>query len=1096
MEATAEPAVDGGSEIGVWGFRGIGGGVEVIGDSLDDGLAPGAGEDAGAVRAARLAVAAHDEGVGARLDDGGDGREDVGLVDVGGCALVAGTEGGGGEGIVGAGDVGGGDFLSGPAVGGVDGDGGVFERGLDRAVERHVFLGCDGRESAVHELTERAEGAALFHLADDSPGEFTDLGVGQLAVSEPAGCLGVVGCGGVGIAADDMPAGRLRFQRCAARHGDRAFLFRGGKDGGPCLDGGGVDIETALGHEMGGGEAVGRGGHTAATDETGCGGGWCGARRKVRPVGGDGQGRGAVQESGDDVCQIALRAVAAEDRAFLRGHGGKEIIVEEQVVGDVAAVEDFRRAGRHRVLVVGEPRHVVIQFPRHIPALPCEILPEVEGKAAFRDLIGPEGGKREGISDGEVLEVVAAPVQGIHGQDGEILELGQRGERRERDGSRDDFFPAAGAVAGAEIRAVLKQALKVVHLCEGEVVGMCDKVRGRIDAGGRVFRGGGGGDKGVVGNVVEPGFAGEPRIVERLEAHIEQQEGRRVVVQIREPGVGEVPLGDRLRARIGRLVPPPDLRGEHLLLEAGMVTDMGMCGFRPDLEGGLDQVSAQGGLIEDAAADFPGGAGGADGDAILRLAVDGADTQLAPGEAGEPCGRSFPEVISEPCYPIRGGAGIGEHPALARSHGDGGVRAAGQLHIHRPVAPAPDENPVERADVLVGAEIMFDPVFINGVFEREGSGGVVQSVHLQRDVVGIPNGQDGEIVHIEIVVFGFTDSFCTEGDERLHPDQHGTEAGVAVVPRRVRDGIGRGCGVVRGAHGKVVLIGQLAPVHLLPVVQCFPWQHIVCVTAERERAVGAERAGWNGGDSFPFSPGLQPVDVGALQEEAEILAQPAARHAGQHAFRIGGKVVEKADAPGLRMDEFEGLGGDRLVAGCRVRGEIREAVQCGDAMCAGRCETSQQPGDRSGAASVGFGAGIGKRLGVLIRHPPREAAVRDGDAPGADGGGVARGTGGDVDGIGERAAGGEGQVFREGGIGVGNQPAAEGGFTRVVGRFSGFLVARVPDAGELSVVDTFDGRGLGIGIEQGSGRGDPLVGAEFLLQFADGQHQGQPGVRP
>ena len=112
--------------------------------------------------------------------------------------------------------------------------------------------------------------------------------------------------------------------------------------------------------------------------------------------------------------------------------------------------------------------------------------------------------------------------------------------------------------------------------------------RGRIHTHALMLRGGGDGGIRMEGYVVEPGLVRECHFVERLETDIEMKEGRRVVVEVPEGEVREVPLRDEGDARVGRLVPPADLGREHLVHEARRVPGVDRPGFTAKVESGLE----------------------------------------------------------------------------------------------------------------------------------------------------------------------------------------------------------------------------------------------------------------------------------------------------------------------------------------------------------------------------------------------------------------------------------------------------------------------------------------------------------------------------
>lgn len=150
------------------------GGVHVVRGALDDGLAPGAGEDV-AVFIERVAVSADDEGVAARGELAGEMAEDIGLIDVGGAAVGGGALGGFGEGETEAVHLAVERAVIGAKVF-VDGDFGAFavgavlvQRGLEGALEGGA-VGVVRIEPAVDEFGEGEEGAAFFYLANHGLG--------------------------------------------------------------------------------------------------------------------------------------------------------------------------------------------------------------------------------------------------------------------------------------------------------------------------------------------------------------------------------------------------------------------------------------------------------------------------------------------------------------------------------------------------------------------------------------------------------------------------------------------------------------------------------------------------------------------------------------------------------------------------------------------------------------------------------------------------------------------------------------------------------------------------------------------------------------
>ena len=186
---------------------------------------------------------------------------------------------------------------------------------------------------------------------------------------------------------------------------------------------------------------------------------------------------------------------------------------------------------------------------------------------------------------------------------------------------------------------------------------------------------------------------------------------------------------------------PGDLAGEHLLCEPVLMADVGGSGFRPDLEGHLRQIAAEGGSVEDVAAYFPGGEGRADGNAVLLLGVDRAEVVPASGFGREPGGRSLDHFIL--AERSRDRPIVGEQAGLARRQGDGGVGTADRVAVHDGGLPTPNEKASLDTAVRIVAEVVFDAVFVNGVFEREGGRRAVPTLDPERDVVGVPESENG-----------------------------------------------------------------------------------------------------------------------------------------------------------------------------------------------------------------------------------------------------------------------------------------------------------------------------------------------------------------
>ena len=217
-EPAAEAAVVGVVERTGRGAGGIDFRVEVVGQALDDGFAPGAGRGL-SVEIEGIAVGADDEGVGPGGEHGGEGLEEVGLGeeagDTGKGTAVRGPEvgvvGGGEPGVVGAVvgvkilvqtgvwrdpviDT---DVTQGAEVveaGGVDG--GLERTGETEGSDGEGGGGAGGLDDAIDEVAEGKEGAALANLLDDVSGEFADVGVGEAAVAG----VGVLVVAGVGLA--------------------------------------------------------------------------------------------------------------------------------------------------------------------------------------------------------------------------------------------------------------------------------------------------------------------------------------------------------------------------------------------------------------------------------------------------------------------------------------------------------------------------------------------------------------------------------------------------------------------------------------------------------------------------------------------------------------------------------------------------------------------------------------------------------------------------------------------------------------------------------------------------------------------------------
>jgi len=159
-----------------------------------------------------------------------------------------------------------------------------------------------------------------------------------------------------------------------------------------------------------------------------------------------------------------------------------------------------------------------------------------------------------------------------------------------------------------------------------------------------------------------------------------------------------------------------------------------------------------------------------------------------------------------------------------------------------------------------------------------------------------------------------------------------------------------------------------------------------------------------------------------------------------------------------------------------------------------------QIGDPLAVGSVTLIARIREGLEVFIAHPPGERPSVEPHAPGlgliligARGGGAV-GFADDHHRLGKRALAREVRGFKGLVVGIGDQPAAERGFARVVRRlFEGFG-AGLPDAGQMAVVQAVGFLGIRLLIVDGGWRGDAAVRAEGFLEFADRQHQGEAGV--
>src|SRR5690606_22990345 len=219
---------------------GVDGVLDVVGEALDDGLAPGASGDFVGGGVHHFAVGADGERIGAGREPGANLGEDVGLGAVfggeGGAGAVGALSGGGGVatalkhgalvvthavlgGLVGAGAVVRGDELvlcperAGRVVGGKlrgRGGGGGVDGGLKGAAVGFVFTGGIGvvDESAVDEIGEGNEGAAMADLGNDVAGELGDFGFVEGSISSPS-VVGVV----VAIGSDEARKRGFKFRR-------------------------------------------------------------------------------------------------------------------------------------------------------------------------------------------------------------------------------------------------------------------------------------------------------------------------------------------------------------------------------------------------------------------------------------------------------------------------------------------------------------------------------------------------------------------------------------------------------------------------------------------------------------------------------------------------------------------------------------------------------------------------------------------------------------------------------------------------------------------------------------------------------------------
>ena len=93
------------------------------------------------------------------------------------------------------------------------------------------------------------------------------------------------------------------------------------------------------------------------------------------------------------------------------------------MVGHVAAIHRAGRSVIGGVVIVHKPGHILIEVSSRVAPLDLYVLAEVEGKGPALDLVGIQPRRGEGVADGEVLEIVIAPVQRIHRQQGKVLKL-------------------------------------------------------------------------------------------------------------------------------------------------------------------------------------------------------------------------------------------------------------------------------------------------------------------------------------------------------------------------------------------------------------------------------------------------------------------------------------------------------------------------------------------------------------------------------------------------------------------------------------------------------------------------------------------------
>ena len=179
------------------------------------------------------------------------------------------------------------------------------------------------------------------------------------------------------------------------------------------------------------------------------------------------------------------------------------------------------------------------------------VLIEIEFESGgLLDFVRRHARRGEGITDGAVLEKVAAGVKVVHRGLREMLELGQRGERSQRNFTiGDPRLPACWKKAAAEIgmRRIVRGNLQVGR---GLLIGV-DRIEAKLvgtsQVGSDIRRIRRDTHKGKTGDAVPPGLVREIGLIECLELYIDHHERFRRIGDLGKGGAGLVQSGEFIR---------------------------------------------------------------------------------------------------------------------------------------------------------------------------------------------------------------------------------------------------------------------------------------------------------------------------------------------------------------------------------------------------------------------------------------------------------------------------------------------------------------------------------------------------------------------